>query len=87
MIRNMHTACKHFCNMKTLYLRNVPDDVVHRLERMARVDAMSVSAVAIRELAAASRQVDNAALFGSFSDIHLPPTDLIIDPGESRSTR
>lgn len=73
--------------MKTLYLRNVPDDVVHRLERMARADAMSVSAVAIRELAAASRQVENAALFGSLPDLHVPPTDLIIDLDESRSTR
>jgi len=41
--------------MRTLYLRNVPDDVVERLERLAARDATSVSAVAIRELAEVSR--------------------------------
>ncbi len=45
--------------MKTLYLRNVPDDVVERLERLAARDATSVSAVAVRELAAVSRRADN----------------------------
>lgn len=36
--------------MKTLYLRNVPDDVVERLERLAELAKTSVSAVAVREL-------------------------------------
>ena len=50
------------CNMRTLYLRNVPDEVVQRLERMAKYEGTSVNAVAIRELAEASRRIDNAAL-------------------------
>lgn len=33
--------------MKTLYLRNVPDDVVERLERLAELAKTSVSAVAV----------------------------------------
>ena len=33
-----------------LNLRNVPDDVMERLERMARAASTSVTAVAIREL-------------------------------------
>jgi predicted nucleic acid-binding protein len=37
--------------MRTLYLRNVPDDVAERLERMARREGMSLSAFATRELA------------------------------------
>ena len=44
--------------MRTLYLRNVPEDVVDRLERLARAANMSLTAVAIRELDAASRRVD-----------------------------
>ena len=32
------------CDMKTLYLRNVPDEVVERLERLAARDATSVGA-------------------------------------------
>ena len=50
--------------MRTLYLRNVPDEVVERLERLAARDSMSVNAVAVRELAEVSRRVDNAALLG-----------------------
>jgi len=61
--------------MRTLYLRNVPDDVVERLERLAARDATSVSAVAIRELAEVSRRADNPALLAA-----LP--DLGIDTGE-----
>jgi hypothetical protein len=41
------------CNMKTLYLRNVPDDVSAALEELAAKESMSVSALAVRELKAA----------------------------------
>lgn len=57
------------CDMKTLYLRNVPDEVVERLERLAARDATSVGAVAVRELAEASRRADNPALLGSLPDL------------------
>lgn len=36
--------------MKTLYLRNVPDEVSEALEELARRESMSVSAYALREL-------------------------------------
>jgi plasmid stability protein len=36
--------------MRTIHLRNVPDEVVERLERLAARDRMSVAAVALREL-------------------------------------
>lgn len=51
--------------MKALHLRNVPDDVMNRLERMARAERLSVTAVAIRELDVASRRVDNADLLAA----------------------
>jgi plasmid stability protein len=48
--------------MRTLYLRNVPDEVGERLERMAAREGLSVSALAVRELSVASRRADNPAL-------------------------
>ena len=54
--------------MRTLYLRNVPDEVVARLERLAQRDGTSVGAVAVRELADASRRADNAVLLGTLPD-------------------
>lgn len=63
--------------MKTLYLRNVPDDVVERLERLAELAKTSVSAVAVRELTEASRRADNPALLGDLPDIGIDPTELI----------
>lgn len=57
--------------MRTLHLRNVPDDVVARLERLARAANMSVTAVAIRELDAATRRVDNADLLGTLPDLRI----------------
>lgn len=63
--------------MRTLYLRNVPDEVIERLERLAARDSTSVSAVAIRELAAASRRADNPALLGALPDRDLGTADII----------
>lgn len=63
--------------MKTLYLRNVPDDVVERLERLAELAKTSVSAVAVRELTEASRRADNPALLGDLPDISIDTTELI----------
>jgi hypothetical protein len=63
--------------VKTLYLRNVPDDVVERLERLAERDRTSVSAVAVRELAEASRRVDNPALLGELPNIDIDVAELV----------
>lgn len=51
--------------MRTLYLRNVPDDVVERLERRAKAESTSVNTVAVRELTEVSRRFNNAALFAA----------------------
>src|SRR5258705_2567442 len=51
--------------MRTLHLRNVPDDVMNRLERLARAASTSVTAVALRELDASTRRVGNAALIAT----------------------
>lgn len=73
--------------MRTLYLRNVPDDVVERLQRLAARESTSVSAVAIRELAEVSRRVDNAALLGALPDLGVDIADIVTDLDAERATR
>ncbi|SBS76281.1 Putative antitoxin VapB9 (modular protein) [uncultured Mycobacterium sp.] len=68
----MHATWLTLDRVRTLHLRNVPDDVMDRLERMARAASTSVTAVAIRELDAATRRVDNAALIATLPDLDLP---------------
>lgn len=73
--------------MRTLYLRNVPDKVADRLERMAKLEGLSVNAVAIRELAEASRRVDNAALLESLPHRDITMAQILENLDESRSRR
>lgn len=73
--------------MRTLYLRNVPDDVVERLERLAARDATSVGAVAVRELAEVSRRADNPALLGSLADLGVDVATIVDDVEAGRSGR
>ena len=75
------------CNMRTLYLRNVPDEVVERLERMAKLEGISVNSVAIRELAEASRVVDNAALLESLPRRTITMAQILENLDQSRSER
>ncbi|MDP9435793.1 MAG: antitoxin [Actinomycetota bacterium] len=73
--------------MRTLYLRNVPDEVVERLERLAARDGTSVGAVAVRELANVSRRADNAALLGSLPDLDVETSSLVEDLEAGRAAR
>ena len=73
--------------MRTLYLRNVPDDVVERLERLAAKDATSVGAVAVRELADVSRRADNPALLGALPDFGVDIATLVSHVGAGRAGR
>ena len=73
--------------MRTLYLRNVPDEVVARLERLAARDATSVGAVAVRELAEVSRRADNPALLGQLPDLDVDTTTILEDLDTERANR
>jgi hypothetical protein len=73
--------------MRTLYLRNVPDDVVERLERLAARDATSVGAVAVRELAEVSRRADNPALLGALPDLSVDTTTIVKELEAGRAER
>ena len=64
-------------SVRTLHLRNVPDDVMDRLERLARASSTSVTAVAIRELDVATRRVDNAALLATLPDLDIPAEKMV----------
>lgn len=65
--------------MRTLYLRNVPDEVVDRLERLAARDGTSLSATAVRELAEASRRADTPALLGALPDLGIDTETILAD--------
>jgi len=71
--------------MRTLYLRNVPDEVVARLERLAARDATSVGAVAVRELSEVSRRADNPALLGALPDLGIAGQDIVDDVAAGRA--
>jgi plasmid stability protein len=73
--------------MRTLYLRNVPDEVVARLEQLAAREGMSVSAVALRELTEASRRADNPRLLAALPDHGIAPADIVDDLDAERATR
>ena len=75
------------CNMKTLYLRNVPDDVVRRLQLLADRDGTSVGAVAVRELSDVSRRADNPALMGSLPDLGVDALTIVEGIEHERATR
>jgi plasmid stability protein len=71
--------------MKTLYLRNVPDEVGDRLERLAAREGMSVSAFATRALTAIARRADNPALLADLPDVGVEATVITADIEAGRS--
>ena len=75
------------CELRTVYLRNVPDEVLERLQRMAELEGMSVNAVAVRELAQASRRVDNPALLGALPDLDVDVASIVADVEAGRAPR
>ncbi|MHB1526607.1 MAG: antitoxin [Candidatus Dormibacteria bacterium] len=70
--------------MRSLYLRNVPDAVI---ERLAARDATSVGAVAVRELAEASRGADNPAPLGALPAPSVDTSAILDDLEASRADR
>lgn len=75
------------CNMKTLYLRNVPDDVSERLASLAAREGLSLSSFAVRELSDAARRADNPALLGELPDLDVAAKDVVGDLEVGRSAR
>ena len=68
-------------------MRNVPDEVAERLERMAHRAGLSMSAFAVRELAEIARQADNAALLAELPDVGISAEDILSDLATGRGGR
>ena len=75
------------CDMKTLYLRNVPEPVSERLEMLASREGMSVSAFAVRELGEIARRADNPALLGELPDLGVDVDGIVEEVEAGRSER
>lgn len=73
--------------MRTLYLRNVPDDVVERLERLAAEAGLPLSSFAVRELAEASRRANAADLLAALPDLGVPSDDIVAALDAERDAR
>lgn len=73
--------------MRTLYLRNVPDEVGERLARLAKRERMSVSSFVVRELTALARRADNAALLAELPHTDVIVEDIVTDLEAGRSSR
>ena len=64
-------------DIRTLYLRNVPEEVVCRLETLAGHEGLSVSAMAVREVARSTRRADNPALLGDLPGLGIPTAEIL----------
>lgn len=63
--------------MKTLYLRNVPDEVATDLAALADRERMSLNAFAVRELTQISRRARNAAILAGLPDSGVSVEDIV----------
>jgi hypothetical protein len=64
-------------DMKTLYIRNVPNEVADRLTRLASQEGLSVNAFVVKELSAASRRADNRALLANAPTIAVDMQEIV----------
>jgi hypothetical protein len=73
--------------MRTLYIRNVPDDVAERLERMAVRRGVSLNALAVRELTEVAGRADNHALLADLPDLGVSIEEIVADLESGRIER
>ena len=81
------SAVLAFCNMRTLYLRNVPDEVGAQLDELDRREGLSLSAFAVRELAAVARRAENPKLVADLPDLGIDALDVVADLDAGRADR
>ena len=77
----------HSDGMSTLYLRNVPDEVIKRLKSLAEREGMSVSAMVVKELSRSTRRSDNPALLGGLPDLGVDVDDIAAALDSGRGAR
>lgn len=72
--------------VRTLYIRNVPDEVAARLESLAAAKGVSLNTLAVRELTDAARRSFNAAILADLPELGLDLDEVaeIIREGRDR---
>lgn len=73
--------------MRTLYIRNVPDDVAARLESLAAAEGVSLNTLAVRELTGAARRSFNAAILADLPELGLDMDEVVEIIREGRERR
>jgi len=71
--------------MATVYLRDVPQDVVDRLALLAARERISVNAYAARELAESSLRAKNADLLAALPDLSVATEEIVAAIDEGRA--
>lgn len=65
-------------------MRNVPDDVVERIEQLAAREGLSVNAVVLKELESAARRTRNAEIFDSMPDTDITTAEILAAIADDR---
>lgn len=73
--------------MRTLYLRNVPEETARALEEIAERESMSVSALAVRELQRAVAFRANADALRRAPVVRVSYADIVDSVREAREAR
>ncbi len=63
--------------VRTLYIRNVPDEVAERLELLAAGEGTSVNAFVVKELTESSRRAYNRALLSDLPDVDISVDEIV----------
>jgi antitoxin FitA len=58
--------------VRTLYIRNVPDEVAETLERLAKEEGVSLNAFVLEELTHRARRAKNAEVFARLPKLDVP---------------
>lgn len=73
--------------MRTLYIRNVPDDVAQRLQSLAVREGISLNALAVRELTQSARRAANRAALIDLPDLNVSLDEIVEIVREGRGDR
>lgn len=73
--------------MRTIYVRNVPDEVVEGLEKLAERAGMSVSTFVARELGEIARRSRNAEILAALPTFDITREEILEAIHEGREER
>ncbi len=73
--------------MRTLFIRNVPDEAAERLEALASREGISLNALAVRELSSAARRTKNEPRLATLPVVDRVSEDVVRGLREDRDRR